>query len=368
MWTRAIPAVGSGDVSLARALKRGLDAIDLRRAVDHVIASGLDLIDIAAEEAAEQLVADAIRSLRVRDRIIAAYRVPAIAHRLGVPTRDTLPERLPPRYIVDRVDSLLRATRLEVIPLAQLTLRAAFRSSPAWPEVVATCARLVREGKVLDWSAFVDTIEDDTAELLAEPWLTAISIPYNLCERAGDAVLEAAAGTTRLPAPPAAIAPAPAAPGSLILSPFEIIPTEPPATFGPTPAPRAKVLARRPLAGAALAGTIGPGAKLRIHDDRNSIDAATLERIALTAAKLARFTKQTPPAAFATDAARAQLERNVRPRELHVHTLAELALRFVLARGAIALPRLHRTEHVAEALIAAHGPPLPADLVDQLDI
>jgi aryl-alcohol dehydrogenase-like predicted oxidoreductase len=365
MWSRAIPAVGSGDVSVARALKRGLDATDVRRAVEHVIESGLDLIDVAAEEAAEHIVADAIRSLRVRDRIIAAYRVPAIAHRLGVPTRDTLPERLPPRYIVDRVESILRATRLDAIPLAQLGVRATWRSSSAWPEVVGTCMRLVREGKVLEWGAFVDEIEDDTPELLAERWLVAISIPYSLCERAGAAILDAATGVTQLPA--AAAAPLPVAAGSLILSAFEIVPSEPAAVAGPAQAPRIKVLARRPLAGAALAGTIGPGAKLRIHDDRNTIDAPALERIAIAVAKLARFTKQTPPAAFAIDAARAQLERNTRPPELHVQTLAELALRYVVSRGAIALPRLHRQDHVADALIAAHSPPLPPALIEQLD-
>lgn len=367
MRSHSLPAVGSGDVSVSRALKRGLDAFDVRRAVDHVIEAGLDLIDIAAEEAAEQLVADAIRSLRVRDRVIAAYRVPAIAHRLGIPTRDTLPERLPPAYIVARVESLLRATRLDALPLAQLTLRATWRSSTAWPEVVGTCARLVREGKVLDWSAFIDTIEDDTPDLVAESWLTAISIPYSLCERAGDAILDAVAGNLPAAEPPAPPPPTPA-PGSLILTPFDIVPPAPPPIAGPIRAPNIKVLARRPLAGGALAGTLGPGAKLRIHDDRNAIDAPTLERIAITVAKLARFTKQTPPAAFSTDAARAQLERNTRPAEVHVQTLAELALRYVITRGAIALPRLHRTEHVADALLAAHSPPLPRDLVEELDI
>jgi aryl-alcohol dehydrogenase-like predicted oxidoreductase len=366
MWSRAIPAVGSGDVSVSRALKRGLDATDVRRAVEHVIESGLDLIDVAAEEAAEQIVAEAIRALRVRDRVLAAYRVPAIVHRLGIPTRDTLPARLPPRYIVDHVESILRATRLDAIPLAQLLLRAQWRSSSAWPEVVGTCERLVREGKVLAWGAFVDEIEDDTPELLAEPWLVTISIPYSLCERAGNAVLDAATGVTAL-APLATPAVAAPAPSSLILSQFDIVPTDAPAVSGPILAPRTKVLARRPLAGAALAGALGPGAKLRIHDERNAIDAATLDRIAIAVAKLARFTKQTPPAAFATAATRGQLERNRRPDHVHAQTLAELALRYVITRGAIALPRLHRAEHVADALIASHSPPLPPELVEQLE-
>ena len=335
MWTRSIPPVGFGDVSVTRAAQRGLDASDLRRAVEHVIESGLDLIDVAAEEAAESLVADSIRALRVRDRVIAAYRIPAITQRLGIPTRDTLPERLPPRYIVDRVESILRSTRLDALPLAQLALRAFFRSSPAWPEVSGTCARLVREGKVLAWAAFVDVIEDDTPALADEPWLAAISVPYSLCERAAEPLVDLAALVS---------APQPSAAAERRLA----------------------ILARRPLAGAALAGALGPGVKLRLHDDRRNIDDPTLERIAIAVAKLAAFAKQTPPAAFACTAARAQLERNRRPDELHVQSVAELALRYVTTRGAIALPRLHRKEHVGDALLAAHSPPLPRDLLDQL--
>lgn len=337
MLSRALPAVGAGDVSLARAIERGLDPRDTSRALHQVIEAGLDLIDVAAEEGAEQLVADAIRSLRVRDRVIAAYRVPAIAERLGIPTRDVLSERLPPRYIAERVESILRRTRLEVIPLAQLGLRAFWRTQSAWPEIAGTCARLVREGKVLDWGAFVDTIEDDTPELANEPWLASISVPFSLCERAADPVLAAAAGVR-------------AAPRTTAADERTLV-----------------VLARRPLAGGALAGTLGPGAKLRVQDKRQAIDDRTLERIAVAAAKLAAFAKQTPPAARSCDAAKAQLEHNRRPDELHVQTVAELALRYVVTRGAIALPRLHRSEHVAEALIAAHSPPLPADLVTAVE-
>jgi aryl-alcohol dehydrogenase-like predicted oxidoreductase len=367
MSLRALPPVGLGDVSVARALVRGIDAGDLRRALHEAIEAGFDLVDVAAEEAAEELVADAIRALRVRDRLIASYRVPAIAQRLGIPTRDTLLDRLSPRYVQDRVERVLRATRLEVLPLAQLELRAFWRSSPAWPELVGTCARLVREGKVLEWGGVVDAVEDDTAELVHEPWLATLSVPYSLCERAADAVLAAASGATPLPAA------APAAPPttSLILTPFDIIPPSepaPPAVTAPVPAPRIRVLARRPLAGGALAGTLGPGAKLRVHDDRRSLDERTLERIAVAVARLAAFTKQVPPAARSCDAAKAQLEQNERPAERYVQTVAELALRFVIARGAIALPRLHRREHIPEALLVAHAPPLPRELLEKLDI
>jgi diketogulonate reductase-like aldo/keto reductase len=49
-------------------------------------------------------------------------------------------------------------------------------------------------------------------------------------------------------------------------------------------------------------------------------------------------------------------------------TLAELALRFVLDAGAVALPRLHRREHLVETMLATAAPPLPRDLTENLDI
>lgn len=363
--TRTFPPVGAGDISVAIAAKRGLDATDVARALHAAIEAGLDVFDVSAEEKAERVVGDTIRSLRVRDRVIAAFRIPAIAERLGVPTRDTLLERLPPAYLQQRVESALRTSRLDVLPLAQLGTRAFYRTSKAWPEVVDTCARLVREGKVLEWGAYVDAVEDDTPDLVQEPWLASLNVPFNLCERAAGTVIAAASGAGRLPAPPPAPPPRPT---GLILTPFDIIPREPeqPAVLAPVHARRIPVLARRPLAGGTLAGTIGPGAKQRIHDDRRLSDAE-LERIAVGVAKLARFVKQTPPAALSCDAARAQLERNARPREIHIQTLAELALGYVLATGAIALPRLHRPEHVTAALLLAHSPPLPPDLVEELD-
>lgn len=362
---RTFPPVGAGDVSVSIAAKRGLDATDVSRALHAAIEAGFDIYDIAAEEKAERVIGDTIRALRVRDRMIAAFRVPAIAERLGVPTRDTLLERLPPAYIQHRVESALRTSRLDVLPIAQLGARAFYRQSKAWPEVVETCARLVREGKVLEWGAYIDTVEDDTPELVQEPWLASINVPFNLCERAAAAVIAAATGAGPLPEPPPAPAPKPT---GLILTPFDIIPREPeqPAVLAPVHARRIPVLARRPLAGGTLAGTLGPGAKLRIHDDRQLSDTE-LERIAVGVAKLARFTKQTPPAALSCDAARAQLDRNQRPREIYVQTLAELALRYVLAKGAIALPRLHRSEHVTDALLLAHSPPLRQDFVEELD-
>jgi aryl-alcohol dehydrogenase-like predicted oxidoreductase len=383
MWPRTLGArsIGIGDVSLATAAGRGIDRSATTRALSAALSSGLELVDISAEDDSERLVGETIRELRVRDKAIAAPRIPAISKLpSGAPTPDTLIDRLPVRYIVARVEASLRATRLDALPLAQLELRAAWRSSTAWPELVGTCARLVDEGKVLTWGALVAQVEDDTGNLALETWLTALSLPYSLCERAAEAAFAAAARASEVTLDAAAVQQqAFAAAGldaSLVIAaglPAELVlaAATPIAASSATPkAARPEpigLLARRPLAGGALAGTLGPGSKLRHRDDRNGIDVEQLERIAIAAAKLARFAKQVPPAARSCDAAKLQLEQNRRPDQLHAETIGELALRFVVSRGVIALPRLHRHELVIDALAASILPPLPPDLIEALE-
>src|ERR1700733_12670499 len=146
-----IAAVGAGDVSLARAAARGIDVGDVARCVSAAIDAGLDLIDVAAEPDSERVVGDAVRSLRVRDRVVVACHVPAIAN-----SRNVLTERLPVGYVQERIEAALRATRLDAIALAQLELDPAWLESRAWPALRETCARLVREGKVMRWGVIVD--------------------------------------------------------------------------------------------------------------------------------------------------------------------------------------------------------------------
>jgi aryl-alcohol dehydrogenase-like predicted oxidoreductase len=154
----------------------------------------------------------------------------------------------------------------------------------------------------------------------------------------------------------------------LILSPFAITEPTPSAPSAPAPGSTRQlaVLARQPLAGRALAGTLGPGVKLAQRDDR-ALDLPTLERLALAAARLAPLVRSTPPAANATQAARDALANGKRPESVNAFTLAELALRYVIDRGAIALPRLHRHEHVPDALMAASAEPLTPEIVRILD-
>jgi aryl-alcohol dehydrogenase-like predicted oxidoreductase len=235
------------------------------------------------------------------------------------------------RDLTTQIEASLRATRLEALPLVQL-------QTPLPPSEL--CARLVREGKVLQWGLSADAPPEpppaapppasllvtpydipaaapSPSKITFEPWLASLALPFSLCDRRADALL-----------------------------------ADPPLP----------ILARQPLAGGALAGVLGPGMKLALHDDRLAIDAATLERIALTLARLSPFVRDVPPAALA------YLDRAPRrTRDPEATTIAELALRYALDRGAIALPRIHRADHVADAIAAASAAPLSPDLTGHLN-
>jgi aryl-alcohol dehydrogenase-like predicted oxidoreductase len=361
---REVTSIGCGDVSLAIAASRGVDSREVERSLLHALELGLTVVDVHPEADAERLVGDALRTPRALDRVVVATTIPTLSSRPGAPQRDLLPERLPAGYVQERVEATLRATRFAALPLVQLPLRPAWRTSSAWPELAGTCARLVREGKVLAWGAVVEDVPalveafaeppppppptttpssliislfDATtppepppapakkhAPLVDEPWLASLALPFNFCDRTAEPIFDAAREHAKA------------------------------------------ILARRPLAGGALAGTLGPGMKLVPRDDRNAIDARTLDRIALTMAKLSQYVRTEPPAARSTDAARAFVERNRRRDEADSLTVAELALRFVLDRGAIALPRLHRHANVLDAFAAMSAPPLNPDLVARI--
>ncbi|MBA3455667.1 MAG: aldo/keto reductase [Deltaproteobacteria bacterium] len=330
-----VTAIGCGDVSLGIAASRGVDRRELERALHEALTLGISLIDVHDEDDSERLVGDAVRTLRLRDRAVVTTRITARTSTPGFEVRDVLHEKLPAAYVQERVESSLRMTRLDVIPLAQLPVRGSWIATRGWSELRATCERLVSEGKVLGWGAIVEELEPaprprDPEEpipppaahgLAHEPWLTALQLTYNLCDRRADSLI------------------------SLALE------------------RKLVVLARRPLAGGTLAGAIGPGGRLTPRDDRNDIDPDTLDRIALHIARLAPLVRTTPPAAGSTADSRAILDRGKRPDNVEATTLAELALRYVVDRGVIALPRLHRHEHIPSLWMAMSAPPLSADVV-----
>ena len=358
-----VSAVGAGDVSLAIAASRGVDHREVERALTSALAMGLSLVDVHPEVDAERLAGEVVRSQRARDHAILTTHVERLAGREG-PI-----EQMPPGYLQERVEAALRSTRLDALPLVLLELRPTWTTSRAWPELVGTAARLVREGKVLAYGASLSDEDaalplEDHGKLLAEHWLVALSVAFNACTRTALPLIEAAtAAVTYGPeAPPPAPGRAP-----MVVSMFDLIaetkvsPSRPIRRTVPL-----AILARQPLAGGALAGHLGPGAKLSPRDDRE-LDPEALERIAVRVARLAALVRTTPPAARASKAARETLEATKRPEQMVAFTLAELALRYVVDRGAIALPRLHRNETIPEALLACAGDPLPPEITAVLE-
>ena len=366
-----IATVGLGDVSLARASDRGRDPAEVVRRVHEAIEAAIDVIDVAPEADTERMVGDTVRTLRARDRVIVATRVEPLG------SRDTLLETMPIGYLVERIEAALRTTKLDALPLAQLPLRAGWRTSTAWPELRGTCQRLVHDGKVLRWGAI-----GDEPELAEESWLASISIVFSACTRASAAMFAAATATpvaTTAPTDPFLAIAMESAPLDLLASIAAlqaprggglILPSAPPpaAAEAPPPVPRTiTVFARQPLAGGALAGTIGPGVRFAPNDDRRALDPAQLEAIAVGVANLAIRTKREPPAARSSVAARALIETTRKPVNVVCTTVAELALRYVIDRGAVALPRIHRPDDLYELVLCGSADPLPPELIARID-
>ncbi|MDQ3301717.1 MAG: aldo/keto reductase, partial [Myxococcota bacterium] len=238
LGTRSVTAIGSGDVRLGLAASRGLDSRDVTAGLHTALGLGLTIIDVGDEQDAERLAGDAVRSMRLRDTVIVATRVPLVPPLPGAPKRDVLSERLPPRYVQERIEATLRATHLDALALAQLPILPAWRDSSAWPELAGMCARLVREGKVMSWGAIVDELTGADA-LVAEPWLVSLHLTFNACTRDALPLIQAARTET----------------------------ARAETVHGQATPRTVTILARQPLAGAALAGTLGPGVALVPRDD-----------------------------------------------------------------------------------------------------
>jgi len=325
----SVAVVGCGDVSLARAAARGLDSSEVERALSTAIELGVGLIDVAADADTLKLVGNTVRRLRARDRVVVATRVPP---RTAGTWADALSQALPTHHVVEQVDAALRASRLDVIGLAQLPLAPEFRDARvAWPELLGTCAQLVHDGKVQRWGAIIEEVADaDAAEKLADgDWLASAQVTFSVCTREAGVLIDRFA------------------------------------------ARKVSVLARRVLAGGALAGELGPGVKLTLRDDRRALDDAALVKIAVGAAELAALVSHVPPAARSCVPARARLDTIAarRPAAVECATLAELALRYAIDRAGVtcALVRLHRHAHVLPAVAAAVAAPLSTELKKRLD-
>jgi aryl-alcohol dehydrogenase-like predicted oxidoreductase len=343
---RSVAAVGLGDVSFARATARNHDIADVVRRVHDALELSIDVIDVAAEPDALRAVGDAIRTLRARDRAVAITTV-------------RLPDLRAIAFVEEQIEANLRASKLDALPLVQLPVRAAHLARLEWPELLFALERIAREGKVVAWGIVVD--RDDVGEARdagdepPEP-------PQDPLGLAGFTTTSSGLFVPSVAPPASAAKPVDklAHPLALPLAAslaidFSLCDR----TFEPVLAARSShaIFAHRPLAGGALAGRLGPGAVLAVRDDRRGADA---DAIAVAVAKLARLVRNPPAAARSTEAARAITETAKRPDHVECATLAELALRFAIDHGAIALPRIVRRDDLMEAIVAGSAPPLSA--------
>ncbi len=340
---RAVAAIGLGDVSFTRAAARNHDPGEVVRRVHEALEHAIDVIDVAPEPDVERAVGEAVRAVRARDRAVITTTV-----RLA-DVRDV-------RAVRAQVESSLRTTRLDGMPLVQLPVRVAWLASSAWPELLGTCERLVREGKVLAWGAVVDPA-DTVADAAPPPDPVALA---GFATTGSGLLVPSASPPSSAPPPPRAHPRARPELASLAID-FSLCAREAAPIFAVA---THAIFAHRVLAGGALAGRLGPGAVLSRADDRRGVD---LDAIALGVAKLARFVKRPPPAARSSEAARAIADTAKPVTHFECETLAELALRYAIDRGALALPRIVRREDLHEAIAAASAPPLSADLMTELD-
>ena len=138
LGTATVTAIGIGELRLATAARRGIDARDVERALHDALHLGITLVDVADEDGAERLAGDTVRALRLRDRVTVATRVPALTE-----------IRAFPRHVRERVEATLRASRLDVLPYVQLPLRAAWRwaQRSSWPNRRRAC-----QASIIEWA------------------------------------------------------------------------------------------------------------------------------------------------------------------------------------------------------------------------
>jgi aryl-alcohol dehydrogenase-like predicted oxidoreductase len=341
---RPISALGLG-FDPATSTRRGAALDALIAVVRDAVALGVTLVDVADDDDAVKVVADAVREVGRRDRVVIATRImPAVAR------HDTLLARMAPGYVVARVEATLRTSRLDAVPLVQLAgVRAAWLEASAWPEVVGTCERLRREGKLLGWGVAIDDLAPPPPIIIGARPTAAVAGPRDTVE---------------------ALRPLLATGLATLALPFHL--------WGRLAAPLiaaahergVAIFARRPLDGGALAGDLAPGVRLAPRDDRAALTPARLAAIAVALAPLAALVRDPPPAVRGHEA-HAIYDRAcvARPPYLECRTVAELALRFVLDHPGVtaAVPLISTAAHLQVALLAAAAPPLSAELAERLD-
>jgi aryl-alcohol dehydrogenase-like predicted oxidoreductase len=315
---------------------------DIERTISEAVEHGVDLIDTAPSLGeSERICGLTLRALRVQERVMMIAKVPVasveaaskelLADEDGVAFRDPLPKVYSPAYLVHCVESSLRASTLEVLPLCLLDgWHDSWLASTAWPEIQGAMAQLKRRGKVLHWGLALPlpAVAHATA-ILDDPLITAIAAPYSLWSEASATLAQAAAQR--------GIA----------------------------------FLATMVMGQGGLSGEILATATFRPGDLRNQRFADPVLKIELSRriAEFAAFTKSIPIAAESSDAARATLEtsrRDLKDRECE--TMPELALRFALSHPAVtaAILGCSSVEHIRANVAAEQLGPLPEHVLSPL--
>ncbi len=334
---RTVAEIGFGGRSLGPDW-RGVPPRDVQRVLCEAIDAGVDVVDTSPSWGdSEALVGDAVRSMRARDRVIVATAVaqaPARAAWFTLDARPRLHQILPAAWVQESVENSLRATRLDVLPLVQLTGAAGWRDewlgSSAWPELRGTMERLVHEGKVLRWGV-IATAPAETADILGDPLIATVQVQLDLFDQRNAAVL------------------------------------------GRAKAHEVAVIIRAPLATGALGGDLGATTTFPPLDARHHrFDPARLAELAVRIARLATLVGHPPPAAYSSPGARAVTEPAARHRgsidDLEIDTVAELALRYLLDLPEVAtvLVGTRTAEHLRANLAVSDGRRLTPALAHQL--
>ena len=287
----------------------------------------------------------AVRTARASDHVITAAALAPI-------TAGPLEVAFPVEFVQRRVEQVLTASGLDVVPLVQLQVAANHaRSDRYWGELHAALQRLSREGKVMHWGVAVappprqpvrrpererqsdhDEFIDDFPDLLRDDIFVALAVPFHLF---GQSAARWLATTTEL---------------------------------------KRAVLAQEPLCRGALAGEIGATTKFHRFDPRaQRWTSDDLHRMAIAVARLAQSAKQLPPAVNSCDEARAVVGQWQQARsrnegiEPATTSVLELALRFVLSAAPLhAVVGARTAEQWRAALMAADSRPLPANLQQAL--
>lgn len=318
------------------AAYRGVAAGDARRALSHAVERGVDLIDVAADPEIERMVGDIVRELRARDR---ATVVAPVAATVSGPTGtvpagrgDRLHRALPVGAVQHAIESTLRGTRLDVVPVA--VIRPWFDDwldDPAWPELRDGLARLAREGKALWWGVSAAD-PADAVRAAADPAIAIVATEHHVFDRRAEAAL---------------------------------IPAAREHDTG--------VIVRAPLAGGALGGELGPGVLWKPGDARAALwPPERLAELAIRLARLAEHVADPPAPARTIDAAREALEAALAARRaaavgIEARTVAELALRATLTwTGAPVVAGMRTRDHVDANLAAGDGRALSAALLARL--